>query len=157
MAVEDLEVKERIRSLGLVLPDPPKPSGHYLGSRRSGQFLFISGVTCKLNGEVQYKGRVGIDLSIEEGYEAARITTLNHLAIIHEKIGDFNLVDHIVKLTGYVNCGEGFADLPSVINGSSDLLTEVFGEKGMHARCAVGVNALPGNAAVETDLLVALK
>ncbi len=151
------KVNEQLQALGLELPDAPKPSGHYLGSVRSGQFLFISGVTCKWNGELPYKGQVGADLSIEDGYEAAKITTLNHLAIIKEVVGCFRLVDRIVKVTGYVNCSQGFTEVPGVINGSSELLMNVFGENGKHARCAVGVCSLPGNAAVETDLLVALK
>ncbi|WP_299744493.1 RidA family protein [Rossellomorea sp. y25] len=152
-----IKVEDRLEEMGLILPEKPKPSGHYLGSVRADPFLFVSGVTCKWNGDLPYKGRVGVDVSIEEGYEAARLTTLNQLAIVKDVLGCFSLIERVVKVTGYVSCEAGFPDVPKVINGSSDLLVELFGENGKHARCAVGVSSLPGNAAVETDLLLLLK
>ncbi|WGG45312.1 RidA family protein [Rossellomorea sp. DA94] len=152
-----IKVEERLEEMGLILPDKPKPSGHYLGSVRADPFLFVSGVTCKWNGELPYKGRVGVDVSVEEGYKAAQLTTLNQLAIVKDVLGCFSLIDRVVKVTGYVSCEPGFPNVPNVINGSSDLLVELFGEDGNHARCAVGVSSLPGNAAVETDLLLLLK
>ncbi|WFT75607.1 RidA family protein [Halobacillus naozhouensis] len=152
-----MEVEDKLHSLGLCLPDLPKPSGHYLGAVKVDKFLFISGVTCKRNGELLFKGQVGSDLSIEDGYEAAKITTLNHLSIIQDMLGGFDQMDRIVKLTGYVNSTDGFGNVPDVINGSSDFLVNLFGEYGKHARCAVGVSSLPGNAAVETDLLLSIK
>ncbi|WP_312857739.1 RidA family protein [Bacillus haikouensis] len=152
-----MSVEERLESMGLSLPDKPEPSGHYLGAVQADPFLFVSGVTCKWNGSLPYKGKVGEDLSLEEGYDAAKLTTLNQLAIVKDVIGSLSLIDRIVKVTGYVSCKPGFPDVPKVINGSSDLLMELFGDSGKHARCAVGVSSLPGNAAVETDLLLLLK
>ncbi|MCA1055220.1 RidA family protein [Rossellomorea aquimaris] len=157
MGEQLMSVEDRLESIGLSLPDLPKPSGHYLGAVQAESFLYVSGVTCKWNGTLPYRGRVGEDLSLEEGYEAARLTTLNQLAIVKETIGSLRLIERVVKVTGYVSCAPGFPDVPKVINGSSDLLVELFGDSGKHARCAVGVSSLPGNAAVETDLLVLLK
>ncbi len=151
------DVEGILNAKGLSLPNPPKPSGNYLFVNQVGKVLYLSGITCKFNGEVLYKGKVGKDLSIQEGYEASRITTLNHLCILKDYLGDFNKIDKIVKITGYVNCDPEFTKVPDVINGTSDLLVELFGEKGKHARCAVGVASLPGNAAVETDMIVLLK
>jgi enamine deaminase RidA (YjgF/YER057c/UK114 family) len=152
-----LKIEDRLEEMGLTLPDKPKPSGHYLGSVRADPFLFVSGVTCKWNGDLPYKGRVGVELSLEEGYKAAKLTTLNQLAIVKDVLGCFSLIERVVKVTGYVSCEAGFPNVPKVINGASDLLVELFGENGKHARCAVGVSSLPGNAAVETDLILLLK
>ncbi|NSL53081.1 RidA family protein [Calidifontibacillus erzurumensis] len=157
MKTQSFDVEAILKEKGLSLPKPPKPSGNYLFLNQVGNIVYVSGITCKFNGEMVYKGKVGIDLSIQEGYEASRITTLNHLSILKDYLKDFNKIEKIVKITGYVNCDPSFAQVPDVINGSSDLLIEIFGEKGKHARCAVGVASLPGNAAVETDMIVLLK
>lgn len=157
METKDIAVEQKLTQLGLSLPDTPKSSGNYLLLNQVDKFLYMSGITCKYNGEILYKGKVGKDLSVEEGYEAARITTLNHLRLIKDYLGGFEKIDRIVKIVGYVNCDEDFSNIPNVINGTSDLLIELFGEKGKHARCAVGVASLPGNAAVETDMIVLLK
>lgn len=154
---KEYNIEEKIISMGISLPEPPKPTGHYLLLNHIENFLYISGVTCKINGELRYKGQVGNDLSIQSGYEAAKITTLNHLSIIKSYLDNFDKVEKIIKVTGYVNCLSGFTDIPTVMNGSSDLLIKLFGENGMHTRCAVGVSSLPGNAAVESDLVVLLK
>ncbi|MEC1714424.1 RidA family protein [Schinkia azotoformans] len=151
-----LDVEGILNSKGLSLPNTPKPSGNYLFLNQVGNVIYMSGITCKFNGEIAYKGKVGKDLTIQEGYEAARITTLNHLSILKDYLGDFNKIDKIVKITGYVNCEPTFTQVPDVINGTSDLLVELFGDKGKHARCAVGVASLPGNAAVETDMIILL-
>lgn len=151
------DVEGILKEKGLSLPNLPKQSGNYLFVNQVGKVLYMSGITCKYNGEIAYKGKVGKDLSIQAGYEASRITTLNHLTILKDYLGDFNKIDKIVKITGYVNCDPDFTQVPNVINGTSDLLVELFGEKGKHARCAVGVASLPGDAAVETDMMVLLK
>jgi enamine deaminase RidA (YjgF/YER057c/UK114 family) len=149
-------IEEKLTGLGISIPNPPKPAGNYLLLNRVGNVVYISGVTCKFNGQLFYEGQVGKDITVEAGYEAAKITTLNHLAIIKEYLGDLDKIDRIIKVTGYVNCESGFPDIPKVMNGCSDLLIELFGEKGKHARCAVGVSSLPGNAAVESDMVVLL-
>ncbi len=147
-------VEAKLASAGYKLPNPPSPAGNYLTAVRSGQLLYISGVTCKWNGRLDFKGKVGGDFSIEEGYEAARLTTLNHLAIIKETLGSLEKINRIIKITGYVNCPPDFQEIPQVVNGSSDLAIELFGDKGKHIRCAVGVSSLPGGAAVETDMII---
>lgn len=156
MNTKELNVEQKLADLEITLPDAPKSSGNYLLLNQVDDLLYISGITCKYNGEISHKGKVGKDLSVEEGYEASKITTLNHLRLIKDYLGGFEKINKIVKVVGYVNCEEGFTNIPSVINGTSDLLIELFGEKGKHARCAVGVASLPGNAAVETDMIVQL-
>ncbi|MGO4886702.1 RidA family protein [Anaerobacillus sp. MEB173] len=154
MIVEDIEKKAE--QLSLNIPVLPKQSGNYLSAKRVGNILYISGITCKWGGEVQYKGQLGGTLTLEEGYDAAKICALNHLAVIKSEVGDLNKVRNIIKMVGYVSCTPDFEDVPKVVNGASDLLIELFGERGKHARCAVGVAALPGGAAVEADLVVEL-
>ncbi|WP_240374234.1 RidA family protein [Bacillus piscicola] len=140
----------------LVLPSLPKQSGRYLSAKQVGNLLYVSGITCKWEGEVRYKGRVGEEITTDDGYEAARICALNLLAVIKAEIGDIHNIKQVVKVTGYVSCSPGFAEIPHVINGVSDLLTHVYGDSGEHVRCAVGVSSLPGNASVEADVIVEL-
>ncbi|MDA3129506.1 RidA family protein [Aliibacillus thermotolerans] len=139
------------------LPEVPKQSGHYLAVKRINNLLYVSGVTCKWNGKILYQGKVGKDLTIDEGYEAAKICGLNLLAIIQDYIGNLDKVKQIVKITGYVNCEDGFSKIPQIINGASDLFVNLYDEAGEHVRCAVGVASLPGNAAVEVDVIAELK
>jgi len=139
------------------LPHPPSQSGHYLAVKQVGNMIYVSGVTCKWNGKTLYQGKVGKDLAIEEGYRAAKISGLNLLAILQQHIGDLSRVKQIVKITGYVNCEEGFGKIPQVVNGASDLFVNLYGKEGEHVRCAVGVASLPGNAAVEVDVIAELK
>ncbi|WP_096203292.1 RidA family protein [Bacillus sp. FJAT-45350] len=153
--VEDVE--KRIDQLNIKIPELPKQSGNYLLAKQYGNLLYISGVTCKWDGAIPYKGKVGEHISVEEGYEAAKICAINHLAVIKSMTGDLNSVNNIIKLVGYVNCHANFGEIPKVINGASDLLIDVYGERGKHARCAVGVNSLPGTASVETEMIVELK
>ncbi|MBU8908242.1 RidA family protein [Desertibacillus haloalkaliphilus] len=152
MLVTDIE--QRLSQLGWILPEPPKQSGNYVLAKKVGNLLYISGVTCKFNGVIKFQGKVGHDITIDEAYEAAKVCALNHLSLIRSVTGDLNKVKNIIKMVGYVNCDPDFADVPKVINGASDLLIELFGEKGKHARCAVGVASLPGLACAETDLIV---
>ncbi|WLR52895.1 RidA family protein [Bacillus tianshenii] len=151
------DIDASLHALGLTLPNPPKASGNYRLINHVGNTLYLSGVTCKWDGQLHYQGHVGSNVTIEEAYKAAQITTLNHLAIIKAYLGGFERIHKIIKVTGYVSCDEHFSQIPTVINGSSDLLLQLFGDDGQHARCAVGVQSLPGNAAVETEMVVLLK
>jgi enamine deaminase RidA (YjgF/YER057c/UK114 family) len=144
----------RLEALNIQLSAPPKPAGNYVPYTMSEPLLYLSGVTPKVNHVLLYKGKVGLDLTKEEGYQAARQCILNQLNNIHAALGSLDRVDRIVKLAGFINAAPEFTDLPYVLNGASDLLVEVFGERGIHARSAIGVAALPGGAAVEVELIV---
>jgi enamine deaminase RidA (YjgF/YER057c/UK114 family) len=146
----------RLQELGLALPAPPAPGGNYLPARQAGSLLFLAGVISSDENGV-LTGVVGADRSIDEGRDAARRCALTHLAVIRQALGTLDRVDFIVSVNGYVNCIPGFADAPKVINGASDLLVDVFGEYGSHARAAIGVAALPRNAMVEIQMVVAVR
>lgn len=147
-------VMERLRAAGLELPKPPTAGGNYLPFRIVGDMVFLPGVISSWNGELRYKGKVGEALSIDEGYEAAKLCALNLLANLQSAIGDLGRVRHVVSVTGYVNGPSGFPDSPRVINGASDLLVLVFGDAGRHVRAAVAVAGLPQDAAVEVQMTV---
>lgn len=140
--------EDRLSSLGLELPPAKTPVANYVKWTKSGNLLFLSG-----HGSAQ-KGVLGKDLSVEQGYEAARQTGLEILATIKDALGDLSRVKRILKVTGMVNSDPGFHQQPLVINGFSDLMTQVFEEKGKHARSAVGMAALPNNIAVEIELIL---
>lgn len=147
---------ERLAQLGLVLPQPPPPGGNYLPFRRVGSLLYLPGTISSRNGELLFRGRVGEDLTLEQGYEAARLCALNLLACVQAATGSLEAVRQVVSVNGYVNCVPGFPDAPRVINGASDLLVALYGDAGRHVRAAVGVAGLPQNAAVEVQMLVEL-
>lgn len=144
----------RLVQLGLQLEAPSKPSGNYAPFTTVPPLLYLSGVTPKVNGTLMYKGKVGQDLTKEEGYQASRQCALNQLSAIRSALGSLDRVAGIVKLEGFIHAAADFYELPSVLNGASDLLVEVFGEIGVHARSAIGVASLPGGAAVEIELIV---
>jgi enamine deaminase RidA (YjgF/YER057c/UK114 family) len=150
-------VEERLKELGIVLPEVPKPVAAYVPAVVSGNHVFTSGQIPMVKGKLKYAGKVDRDLSVEEASEAARICALNALAAVRSVLGSLDRVVRIVKVTGYVACVEAFADQPKVMNGASNLLVEIFGEAGRHARSAVGTNALPLNAAVEIEILAEVK
>jgi enamine deaminase RidA (YjgF/YER057c/UK114 family) len=152
-----MEIEARLKKLGLTLPDPPKPIGAYLTSRQSGNLLFLSGTTCYTPDGLLFKGRVGKELTLSEGYASARQAMLNLLSVAKTALGDLDRVEGVVKLNGYVNCTPDFERLPEVINGASDLLEQVFGERGKHARTSIGVNALPGNIPVEIEMVLQVR
>lgn len=152
-----LNVDERLASLGITLPEAPLPVAAYVPSVRSGELLFVSGQLCFSSGVLQYRGRVGQEVSLQQGYEAARTAAINSLAIIKQELGSLERIARVVRLTAYVACAPDFYDQPKVVNGASELLQGVFGEKGRHARSAVGVCALPLNSPVEVELTVAYK
>lgn len=140
--------------MGLELPTPPKPAGAYVPSVRAGNLIFVAGQIPVAEGKVKFIGRVGDDLSIEDGYKAAKLCALNALSILKAELGSLDKVKRIIRLAGYVSSAEKFYDQAKVVNGASDLLVEVFGDDGKHARVALGVYSLPLNAAVEMELIV---
>lgn len=152
-----MSLEQRLREMGLELPPVPVPVAAYVPGVQAGQLIFTSGQLPSVQGELRYKGRLGLDLSVEEGYEAARLCAINALAVVKELAGDLAAVERIVKVVGYVNCTDDFTQQPQVINGASELLVELFGPAGRHARAAVGVNTLPLGAAVELDMIVQVR
>lgn len=152
---QDAEAK--LKQLKIELPQVNTPLANYVHVVRSGNLLFLAGKgPSKVDGSY-IVGKVGTDLSLEEGREAARLTALNQLAVLKAELGDLNRIKRIVKVLGMVNCDASFKDHPKVINGFSDLIVEVFGEKGKHARSAVGMCSLPNNMAVEIELIVEIE
>lgn len=149
-----VDAEANIRKLGIELPAASPPIANYVNAVRSGNLIFLSGKGPRKNDGTYITGKVGKDLSIEQGYEAARVTAINQLAALKAEIGDLNKVKRIVKVLGMVNSTPDFTDQPKVINGFSDLMVAVFGERGKHARSAVGMIALPQNIAVEVEFIV---
>lgn len=153
----DYDVEERIRDLGIELIEPGKPVANYVNAVRTGNLIFLAGKGPK-NADGEYiTGKLGTDLTVEEGYKAARITAVLQLAALKAEIGDLNNVVRIVKVLGMVNTEPDFTQHPGVINGFSDLMVEIFGDRGKHARAAVGMNSLPMNIAVEIELVVEVR
>jgi enamine deaminase RidA (YjgF/YER057c/UK114 family) len=146
--------EENLKSLGITLQQPNAPIANYVNYVRTGNLIYFSGSGTDKAYEGVTKGKLGKDVTIEEGREAARHTGINLIASLKYAIGDLNKVKRIVKVFGMVNSTETFTDQPKVINGFSDLMVEVFGEKGKHARSAVGMIALPMNMAVEIEMIV---
>ena len=149
--------EDRLRELGLELPPVPKPAGSYVPAVRAGAFLFTAGQLPWEDGELRIKGKVGDAVTPEEARRAARLCALNALAAVAAQTGGLGNVRRVAKVTGFVASAPGFNGQPAVINGASDLLGEVFGEAGIHARSAVGVAELPLDAPVEVELIVELE
>lgn len=150
----DYDPEKKLKELGITLTEASAPVANYVNAVRSGNLIFLSGKgPLQSNGE-NIEGKVGSDLTIEEGYEAARITGINQLSVLKSELGNLNKVVRVVKVLGMVNAGPDFPDHPKVINGYSDLMVAVFGERGKHARAAVGMGSLPGNIAVEIEMIV---
>lgn len=146
------QIDARLKAAGIALPAAPAPQGNYVPYVVSGNLVFLSGQVAFVEGELKLSGVVGQDLSIEEGQQSARLCAINLIAQLKAACGgDLDRVVRCVKLGGFVTCAAGFSDQPKVINGASDLLGEVFGDKGRHARFAVGAPALPLGASVEVD------
>lgn len=148
--------EQRLLELGLTLPPPSTPGGTYVPAKRVGEMLYLAGVI-SINEAGIITGKVGRDGGIPEGYAAARACALIQLASIRRALGSLDSVVEIISVNGYVNCIDGFAESPQVINGASDLLVELFGEAGRHVRAAVGVSGLPRNAMVEIQMTVRVK
>ena len=143
--------EERLRRLGLRLPAAPAALGEFELAVRTGSLLFLAGHAPLRDGEFAYVGRVGVELTEEDGYQAARLTALNMLATLKAQLGDLGRVARVVKLLGMVSCSDDFVRLPDVINGASSLMIEVFGDAGRHARSAVGMQQLHYGMAVEVE------
>ena len=152
-----MTVEQRLQELGITIGQPGRPVANYVGAVRTGNLVFISGHGPRRPEGGSVTGKLGSDLTVEQGYEAAKLCMLACLASLQAEIGDLNRVRRIVKLLGMVNCAEDFLDPPRVINGASDLLVSLFGESGRHARSAVGMQQLPGNIAVEVEMIVELE
>ncbi len=146
--------EEKLKAKGIELPSLSSPIANYVNVVRVGNLLFLSGKGPSKKDGTYVTGKVGKDLSIEEGYEAARMTAIIQIAVLKNELGDLGKVKRIVKVLGMVNCESSFGDHPKVVNGFSDLMVEIFGEKGKHARSAVGMSSLPFNMAVEVELVV---
>ncbi len=148
-----MSFEQKLVELGIALPAAPRPVAAYVPAVWCGNLLFTSGQIALRDGEVAYRGKVGRELSEEEGYAAARLCALNCLAVARGALGSLDLVRRVVKVVGYVNSAPGFTGQPRVLNGASELLAAVFGPAGQHARAAVGVAELPLDSAVEVEMV----
>lgn len=148
-----MSILEKITSLGLTLPTVPTPLAAYVNCVRTGNLLFLSG-GLPIDGDIKVIGKVPSDVSVDEAKEGARMIMLNRLAVIQDAIGSLDKVKQVVTLTGFVNSEADFYGHPQVVNGASELLVEIFGEKGKHSRTALGVVSLPLNVAVEINMIV---
>jgi enamine deaminase RidA (YjgF/YER057c/UK114 family) len=152
------KVEDRLTELGIVLPEPPRAVGTYLPVRRSGDLLYLSGqVAMGFPADIPVTGKVGMDITLEQAQECARLTGLNLLATLRAELGDLDRVCCIVKLFGMVNCAPDFNRTPEVINGCSALLIDVFGDAGCHARSAIGVAELPYGYSVEIEMIAEVR
>jgi enamine deaminase RidA (YjgF/YER057c/UK114 family) len=149
-----MTIVDNLQRLGVTLPPAPRPVGSYVPACQAGDLVFVSGVLPFQEGKILQPGKVGRDLTVEQGNANARIAIINALAILQQELGDLSRVTRVVRLTGHVASAEGFVDQPAVINGASDFLVEVFGEKGRHARLALGAFELPLHAPIELELIV---
>lgn len=148
---------DRLEALGIVLPPPPPPVANFVTHVQEGSLLFLSGQGPTEPDGSQHTGKVGADVSAEVAYRHARLTGINLIAVMQAALGDLSRVRRVVKLLGMVNADPEFAEHPAVINGCSDLLIDVFGERGVHARSAVGFGSLPGRITVEIEAVIAIE
>ena len=153
-AVQEYDPEAKLAELNIELNEPSAPMANYVNAVRTGNLIFLSGKGPKKADGKNITGKVGTDLTIEEGYQAARIVGINQLAVLKTELGNLNRVKRIVKVLGMVNCPSNFTDQPKVVNGYSDLMVEVFGKRGKHARAAVGMGSLPGDIAIEVEMIV---
>jgi enamine deaminase RidA (YjgF/YER057c/UK114 family) len=147
----------KLKELGITLPEVVKPLAAYVPAVRTGEYVYTAGQIPMVAGELAYKGKIGSDLTVEQGYEAAKICAINALSALKSVIGSLDNVEQIVKVVGFVNSAPGFTTQPKVINGASEFFGAVFGEAGVHARSAVGVSELPIDSAVEIEIIVKVK
>ncbi len=153
-AAQKTDFDKKLKELGVELFNPSAPMGNYVKAVRTGNLLYLAGHGPTRADGSNITGKVGKDLTLEQGAQAARQTGVALLSTLKAELGDLNRVKRIVKVLGMVNCTETFTDQPKVMNGFSDLMVAVFGEKGKHARSAVGMYALPSNIAVEIEIIV---
>lgn len=150
-------IEDKINELGYTLPEPPKPLAAYVPAVLAGDLVFTAGQIPVSGGELQYTGKLGRDISEEDGRKAAEICALNCLSAVKGIIGELDRIEKVIKLTVFVNSAEGFTNQPAVANGASELMEKIFGQAGSHARSAVGVNELPKDVPVEIELVVKIK
>lgn len=150
-------IEDKIKELGFILPEPPKPLAAYVPAVIAGDFVFTAGQIPVSGGELKYTGKLGKDVSEEEGRKAAEICALNCLSAVKGVIGELDRIEKVIKLAVFVNSAEGFTNQPAVANGASEMMEKIFGQAGSHARSAVGVNELPKNVCVEIELIVKIK
>lgn len=149
------QIEARLRELGIELPNAAAPAANYVPTTISGNTLYVAGQVPFWNGELRHVGKLGYDYSVEQGQQAARLCALNIIAQAKAALGgELDRVGRILKLGGFVNCTAEFTDMPQVVNGASDLLVSIFGDKGKHARFAVGAVSLPRGVAVEVDAVI---
>jgi len=147
-------IDEKLAALDIILPIPPKPAGSYIPVVKTGNLLFVSGQIPMKEGKVIFQGKVPVNITIDDAQKAAKLCIVNALAQLKAEIGSLDKISKIVKVSGFVNSSQDFAEQPKIINAASDLLFEIFGDKGKHSRIAVGVASLPLNSAVEIDMIV---
>ena len=150
-------IETKIKDLGYTLPDPAKPLAAYIPAIKIDKLVYPARQLPSVNGQLKYKGKLGYNVSEEEGQKAAELSLLNCLAVIKSVCGDLDQIEQIVKVTVFVNSADGFTNQPKVANGASELLLRIFGDSGKHVRSAVGVNELPIDAALEIEMVVKLK
>lgn len=149
-----MKIEAKLAEMGLELPRAPAPVANYVRTVRTGNLLFVSGHGPHRDGKMHFLGKVGKELTLEQGYQSAQLVCLNCLASVKEALGDLDRVKRVVKLLGMVNATPEFADQPRVINGASDLLVNLYGDAGRHARSAVGMGSLPGRISVEIEMVL---
>jgi len=152
-----LSFEHKLTQLGIELPSPPQPVATYVPAVQAGDLLFLSGVIPFRDGKLVLAGKLGADLTVEQGYEAARIALLNALAIVRKELGTLDRVKKVVRMVGHVASADGFVQQPAVVNGASDLLVKIFDDAGRHARVAVGAAELPLNAPVELEIILQVR
>jgi enamine deaminase RidA (YjgF/YER057c/UK114 family) len=152
-----VEIEKKLNEMGFQVPSVPEAAGNYIGCVKVGNLLFVGGNTGRINGKRKFEGKVGENVTLEQAYIMARECALNHLAIIKAELGDLDKVERIVKVLAYINVAPGFTQLPKIANGESDLLVNLWGDRGQHARAAIGVASLGSNAAVETEIIVQVR
>lgn len=151
------QIEKKLEEMGLKLPTVAKPVAAYVPGVKDGNYIYTSGQVPFVDGELKFTGHVGAECSPEDAYESAKVCCLNCLAIVKDLAGSLDNVEQIIKVTGFVSSAPGFNAQPKVINGASELLGELFGEKGQHSRSAVGVNELPLNVPTEVEMIVKVK
>ncbi|WP_168119810.1 RidA family protein [Paenibacillus sp. HB172176] len=150
-------IERRLAELGIMLPQPTEPKFAYIPVNQTGNLIYTSGFDCRIDGKLMHEGKIGGELTIEQGQAAARQVVINLLAAMQGYLGSLDRVIKIVKILGFVNSAPGFGDQPYVMNGASELLISVFGENGRHARSAIGVSDLPFHTPVEIELIAEIR
>jgi len=149
--------EKKLTEMGISLPRTPKPEAAYVPAKKIGDLVFCSGQGPSVEGELIHTGKVGVEKTVEQGYEAAKICAINCLAAVRDLVGSLDKVEEIVQVRGFVNSAPDFGQQPEVVNGASEFLEKIFGEKGKHARCALGTSSLPRDITVEVEMIVKVK